>query len=567
MDIGAQEQADAAIRTAFAATRPGRGPPAGLRTGRVRARGRGRHPLRRAGCCRSCRACWCWAAAVAVPLACRAGGDRGAGAAEHRRRRAGDGAAVFGFVHGIALGFGMTMLGVTVDYPVLLIGHRKAGRAGRRHAAPHRPRLRPGRRLRRAGADRHGVLRLPRPGAARPVRRVQRRAGRRRWSTGPGAAAADRGGRTSPRPSSGDPARLLRIERPAPPPRVWGSLPVAAAARAAARHRRARAGRPTYRRAVSPVPARRRWRWTPSCGARSARPDLGDGAGGARRHAGGGAARSRRRCCPRHRPAGRRPHHCRRSGGRAAAALRRPPQRVPAGRPAGRPGAARRRWPGGDRTGLPFKPGRLRRRSCKRSPPRARRRPGHDRDASPRPPRWPPGCGRCCSSGTAPGSARSRSSAAADPARLAALGGAGRRCWWTCTAETNAPGGRSGAARAGWWLAGGAMVGGAGGACWPGLRRAGDGGAHRRCRWPRRGLVTVAVLTAAGVRLSLVHLVALQLTGGGRAGLRAVLRPPPTGRGGARAHPAHPGHLQRHDAADLRAAGAVPHAAAAGDRR
>jgi predicted exporter len=31
----------------------------------------------------------------------------------------------FGFVHGITLGFGMTMLGVTVDYPVLLIGHRK----------------------------------------------------------------------------------------------------------------------------------------------------------------------------------------------------------------------------------------------------------------------------------------------------------------------------------------------------------------------------------------------------------------------------------------------------------
>ncbi len=31
----------------------------------------------------------------------------------------------FGFVHGIALGFGVTMLGVTIDYPVLLIGHRK----------------------------------------------------------------------------------------------------------------------------------------------------------------------------------------------------------------------------------------------------------------------------------------------------------------------------------------------------------------------------------------------------------------------------------------------------------
>lgn len=32
---------------------------------------------------------------------------------------------VFGFVHGITLGFGMTMLGVTVDYPILLIGLRR----------------------------------------------------------------------------------------------------------------------------------------------------------------------------------------------------------------------------------------------------------------------------------------------------------------------------------------------------------------------------------------------------------------------------------------------------------
>ena len=37
--------------------------------------------------------------------------------------------ASFGFVHGIAFAFGMTMLGVTVDYPVLLIGNRKAGEA------------------------------------------------------------------------------------------------------------------------------------------------------------------------------------------------------------------------------------------------------------------------------------------------------------------------------------------------------------------------------------------------------------------------------------------------------
>ncbi|WP_367159374.1 MMPL family transporter [Kozakia baliensis] len=34
---------------------------------------------------------------------------------------------VFGWVHGIAFGFGMTMLGVSLDYPVLLIGHREAG--------------------------------------------------------------------------------------------------------------------------------------------------------------------------------------------------------------------------------------------------------------------------------------------------------------------------------------------------------------------------------------------------------------------------------------------------------
>jgi predicted exporter len=33
----------------------------------------------------------------------------------------------FGMVHGVALGFGITMLGVSLDYPVLMIGHRKSG--------------------------------------------------------------------------------------------------------------------------------------------------------------------------------------------------------------------------------------------------------------------------------------------------------------------------------------------------------------------------------------------------------------------------------------------------------
>jgi len=32
---------------------------------------------------------------------------------------------LFGFVHGVAIGFGVTMLGITLDYPVLLVGHRK----------------------------------------------------------------------------------------------------------------------------------------------------------------------------------------------------------------------------------------------------------------------------------------------------------------------------------------------------------------------------------------------------------------------------------------------------------
>ncbi len=32
---------------------------------------------------------------------------------------------LFGFVHGVAIGFGITMLGITLDYPVLLVGHRK----------------------------------------------------------------------------------------------------------------------------------------------------------------------------------------------------------------------------------------------------------------------------------------------------------------------------------------------------------------------------------------------------------------------------------------------------------
>ena len=37
----------------------------------------------------------------------------------------------FGAVHGVALGFGVTMLGISVDYPVLMLGHRKRGEPAR----------------------------------------------------------------------------------------------------------------------------------------------------------------------------------------------------------------------------------------------------------------------------------------------------------------------------------------------------------------------------------------------------------------------------------------------------
>jgi predicted exporter len=126
MDIGAQEQADTAIRDAFAATNPG--------AARLVASGPAVFAREAAHAIRSdvqrlsvvstllvvllllwrFRSPWV-IAAIAVPVMLSI-----AAAALAVQ-------LMFGFVHGIALGFGMTMLGVTVDYPVLLIGHRKQG--------------------------------------------------------------------------------------------------------------------------------------------------------------------------------------------------------------------------------------------------------------------------------------------------------------------------------------------------------------------------------------------------------------------------------------------------------
>ena len=126
MDIGAQESADAAIQAAFAATTPGparllaAGPAVFAREAASGIRADVRRLSILSGVLVLALLLWRFRslsvlAAIAVPMLLST-----AAAALVT-------ALVFGFVHGIALGFGMTMLGVTVDYPVLLIGHRKLG--------------------------------------------------------------------------------------------------------------------------------------------------------------------------------------------------------------------------------------------------------------------------------------------------------------------------------------------------------------------------------------------------------------------------------------------------------
>ncbi|MBN9559648.1 MAG: MMPL family transporter, partial [Alphaproteobacteria bacterium] len=117
---------------------------------------------------------------------------------------------VFGFVHGVALGFGITMLGITVDYPVLLIGHRK-----KLEAAPAT--------LRRIGQaftlavltaaiGLTGMLFSGFPGLSQlglfSVTGILVAAGTTRWLLPRLIVAAD----LAP-VLTGDPARLLRVER------------------------------------------------------------------------------------------------------------------------------------------------------------------------------------------------------------------------------------------------------------------------------------------------------------------------------------------------------------------
>ncbi len=126
MDIGAQDGAEAAIQAAFAAAGPGAarllaaGPAVFARAAAAGIRSDVRLCSIASGLLVTGLLLWRFRslavlAAVAVPLLLSV-----AAAALATQ-------AVFGCVHGIALGFGMTMLGVTVDYPVLFIGHRKLG--------------------------------------------------------------------------------------------------------------------------------------------------------------------------------------------------------------------------------------------------------------------------------------------------------------------------------------------------------------------------------------------------------------------------------------------------------
>jgi len=132
----------------------------------------------------------------------------------------------FGYVHGITIGFGMTMLGVTVDYPVLLIGHRKRGEA------PAGTWARIGRAFTlaviTAALGLSGMALARFPGLAQlglfSITGVITAALATRFILPRLIVAAD----LAP-VSAGDPAKLMRIER-LRHGRLWALLPVAAAA-------------------------------------------------------------------------------------------------------------------------------------------------------------------------------------------------------------------------------------------------------------------------------------------------------------------------------------------------
>ena len=172
---------------------------------------------------------------------------------------------VFGFVHGVAVGFGMTMLGVTVDYPVLLVGHRKQG-----EAAPAT--------LRRIGQaftlavltaalGLTGMLFSGFPGLSQlgcfSIVGILVAAAATRWLLPPLIVAAD----LAP-VSAGEPARLA-AHRTAARLAWLGHWRLCRRRRMPACHAVGRDGRATLRHSA---PSRAlHWPWMPSCAASSAR--------------------------------------------------------------------------------------------------------------------------------------------------------------------------------------------------------------------------------------------------------------------------------------------------------
>ncbi|HUN39904.1 MAG TPA: MMPL family transporter [Acetobacteraceae bacterium] len=155
---------------------------------------------------------------------------------------------LFGFVHGVAIGFGVTMLGVSLDYPVLLVGHRKLAEP----AAATLQRISEAFRLAVCSASLGltGMLFAGIPGLAQlgcfSLVGLLVAAGVTRWILPHLIVAAD----LAP-VSAGDPARFLRVEHL----RVWRGW--AAALGLAAIAGLALAGGPRWQTdlaALSPVP-------------------------------------------------------------------------------------------------------------------------------------------------------------------------------------------------------------------------------------------------------------------------------------------------------------------------
>ncbi len=132
--------------------------------------------------------------------------------------------AGFGAVHGVALGFGISMLGVSLDYPVLLIGHRKRGEP----PAATRARIGPAFRLAVATAvlGLGGMLFSGFPGLAQlgafSAVGLLATAAATWWLLPPLVVAAD----LAP-VAAGDPHWLARVEG-LRRWRLWGLVPVAA---------------------------------------------------------------------------------------------------------------------------------------------------------------------------------------------------------------------------------------------------------------------------------------------------------------------------------------------------